>query len=453
MLSAALLGDLNSDGRVDDKDFGTFALNYGHPGTAAMGDLDGSGFIDDRDFGIFAGNFGKNDYTEPAQFAAAVNSATTGDVIWLDPQSIYSASMFTNLPGKAITIDGNGDVIDGGGKTNLLLSGSSGPLTIENLTFTNARNMLQAADAMAKIQSNWTVIGCSFTYATGAGCAVLGSNVTMTDCDFDHNGQLGVTVQPSSNVTLKDCNARYNNTGIINAPWSTEIISGAGKVAISKNGLWYVNPEFEAGGSKMWGTTGLVVDGGDWSHNVGPGIWFDETSHKALVENTTANYNAGLDSTTFYSGVGYKIEWTSTVGGDNGGEYTIRNCTAIGNAGFALNLTDCWSAKANGILIDHNDLEGGIQLRLTGRQPLGNITITNNIITAGAHGLITGWDVGNPTMTTAYLQSKSVLFDYNEITWGAVTIGKSSYSSLSALQSAWKTFDSHAAGVGVGATV
>jgi VCBS repeat-containing protein len=58
-LNPALLGDVNSDGKVNLTDFGIFKNNFGTGDTWAKGDLDGNGRVDLSDFGLLKANFGR----------------------------------------------------------------------------------------------------------------------------------------------------------------------------------------------------------------------------------------------------------------------------------------------------------------------------------------------------------------------------------------------------------
>jgi len=58
-LNPALMGDVNSDGKVDLSDFGVIKSQFGRGDTWAKGDLDGNGRVDLSDFGLFKANFGR----------------------------------------------------------------------------------------------------------------------------------------------------------------------------------------------------------------------------------------------------------------------------------------------------------------------------------------------------------------------------------------------------------
>ena len=64
------------------------------------------------------------------------------------------------------------------------------------------------------------------------------------------------------------------------------------------------NPEWEAGGTKFWATTNLVVRNNHVHHNFGPGLWADNDNVGALYEGNIVEDNdwAGIFHEISYSG-------------------------------------------------------------------------------------------------------------------------------------------------------
>jgi len=65
LLSAALMGDFNDDGRVNSVDFGVLAAHWQTPADPANGDANGDGIVNDTDYNLLAANWGKETPPEP----------------------------------------------------------------------------------------------------------------------------------------------------------------------------------------------------------------------------------------------------------------------------------------------------------------------------------------------------------------------------------------------------
>ncbi|MFO0898481.1 MAG: dockerin type I domain-containing protein [Pirellulales bacterium] len=80
LVTPALPGDVNGDGRVDLTDFGLLKAHFGEPGGRTQGDLDGNGHIDLSDFGQLKANFGASGAAvpEPSGWGLALLGAACG---------------------------------------------------------------------------------------------------------------------------------------------------------------------------------------------------------------------------------------------------------------------------------------------------------------------------------------------------------------------------------------
>ena len=114
-------------------------------------------------------------------------------------------------------------------------------------------------------RSGWLIEHCTFT-ANRAGGACLGSGSTARHCLFADNGQLGVKAC-GRNVQLLACRSTRNN------------------VDREFNYMW------EAGGTKFWGVKDMVIDGGEYDHNGGFGLWFDYVWDGNVVRNASFHHN------------------------------------------------------------------------------------------------------------------------------------------------------------------
>jgi hypothetical protein len=114
-------------------------------------------------------------------------------------------------------------------------------------------------------RNGWLIEHCTFT-SNRAGGAYLGSASTARNCLFSNNGQVGVKAC-GRNVRLLDCRSTRNN------------------VDRKFNYMW------EAGGTKFWGVKDMLVDGGEYDHNGGFGLWFDYVWDGNVVKNASFHHN------------------------------------------------------------------------------------------------------------------------------------------------------------------
>lgn len=98
-------------------------------------------------------------------------------------------------------------------------------------------------------RNGWLLDHCTFA-ENRAGGALLGSACTARGCLAVGNGQLGYKAT-GRGVQFLNCRATANN---------------------ADRGVNYF---FEAGGMKCWNVKDLLVEGGEYDHNGGPGIWTD----------------------------------------------------------------------------------------------------------------------------------------------------------------------------------
>ncbi|MBL7152774.1 MAG: right-handed parallel beta-helix repeat-containing protein [Phycisphaerae bacterium] len=114
-------------------------------------------------------------------------------------------------------------------------------------------------------RNGWLLEHCTFT-SNRAGGAYLGSASTARGCLFADNGQIGVKAC-GRNVRLLACRSTRNN------------------VDRKFNYMW------EAGGTKFWGVKDMLVDGGEYDHNGGFGLWFDYVWDGNVVKNASFHRN------------------------------------------------------------------------------------------------------------------------------------------------------------------
>ena len=120
-------------------------------------------------------------------------------------------------------------------------------------------------------RNGWLIDHCTFT-DNRAGGLTIGSASTAQNCLFSDNDQIGVKAT-GSGMRLLNCRATNNNKDL------------------------KVSYFFEAGGTKFWNSHNMLIDGGEFDHNGGSGLWFDYNWDGNIIRNVHFhdNLRAGLE--------------------------------------------------------------------------------------------------------------------------------------------------------------
>ena len=157
-------------------------------------------------------------------------------------------------------------------------------VTLRNLVIRNYASADQKCAVMAEYtgqgwhsvltdpadRNGWLLDHCTFT-SNRAGGLFLGSASTAQNCLASHNGQLGFKATGRKGQFLS-CRATGNNADR------------------KFNYFW------EAGGMKCWNVKELLIDGGEYDHNGGPGVWLDYVWDGSVIRNARFhdNLRAGI---------------------------------------------------------------------------------------------------------------------------------------------------------------
>jgi hypothetical protein len=243
------------------------------------------------------------------------------------------------------------------GMTQYAFYGGATGVTISNLTVEKFATMAQnGAIGGATILSadGWVVDNVESRWNHGRGISLGGSNSQILNSFIHHNGQLGIALY-GTNCQATNNEISWNNYAGFSATW-------------------------EAGGSKFWGTTNLVVRSNYVHDNKGPGLWTDTNNVGTLYDSNTVinNQNAGIAHEVSYNAI-------------------IRNNTVKGNG----NTSTVWLWNAQ------IDLQNSSNVEVYGNTvevPTGGgngIAIINQNRGSGSHGqwVATGNYVHDNTVT------------------------------------------------------
>lgn len=166
-------------------------------------------------------------------------------------------------------------------------------VTIQNFTIDGYRPPKQCGVIQSGVQGkfgrHWRVTNCEVRNCIGGGGIVLLDYSHIRGCHIHHCDQIGVKLFGQS-PSIVGSEIAYNNL----------------------NRKFAVNDE--AGGSKFWATSGLLVADCHWHHNIGCGIWCDFENHGGWIVGNDCHDNT-------YNGIYQEI----------GGPMVIEHNTCTGN--------------------------------------------------------------------------------------------------------------------------
>lgn len=152
------------------------------------------------------------------------------------------------------------------GVTPLAFAGTAEGVVLENLIVEKYAPGAQRGAIYGDDGRGWLIAGVTARWNHGAGLG-FGPHTRVIGGSFSHNGQLG-----------------------IGGLGEGSLVQG---VEIAFNNYAGYDPDWEAGGTKFWETTGLIVRDSCVHHNGGPGLWSDNDNLDLLYENNKVFLNAG----------------------------------------------------------------------------------------------------------------------------------------------------------------
>jgi len=315
-------------------------------------------------------------YTQDV-FLDNVLQATASSPVGLQPGSWY----FDRIKGVVyLPADPTGHVVEMG-STQFAFYGDPNAVQIQGIVVEKYANPAQTGAIGAYKNGNgWTVSNVEARFNHGTGIS-LGPNSSILNRLEHHKGQMGVGIVGGNSSKVTGNEIAWNNYAGYALNW-------------------------EAGGSKFWSTTNLLV-ANNYSHdNNGNGLWTDHDNINTTYENNTIINNSAM-------GIEHEISYKATITGN-----TLRN---NGNApNYVFNTAQILLSNSQNSNVYANTIEVGAnggdaiglfnEVRGTGSQGIwraANNYVHNNDITydgpTGSTGLLDY--AGNATGNT---------FDYNQ---------------------------------------
>jgi hypothetical protein len=300
--------------------------------------------------------------------ASKANSNSEGTTFCLKKGTYYSQSV---TPKSGQTFIGEvGTVLDGQNKTTYAFyswSASSLNVTIKNMEIKNYSNS-QYFGAINHFVGNpnwysnpvygsggWTVKNCYIHNNNAVGIALGRDDVVVENNILNYNEQEGISLRFGSNQRVFNNEIAYNNSNV-KYEWGNE-----------------------AGGSKFWETTNMVLDSNYVHDNHGPGLWSDHGNKNTTYANNTITNN-------FSSGIFHEISYAATITNNtiknNGHGWTGWLWGAgiqIANSGYATIHDNYLEDNNNGIAFSDQG---------RGYGPLSGTVYNNTIKNSGTSGVV-----------------------------------------------------------------
>jgi hypothetical protein len=167
------------------------------------------------------------------------------------------------------------------GSTQWAFEGNAPAVLVEYMTVEEYANPAQTgAVGGYKDGNGWTVVHVESRFNHGTGIA-LGPKGQIFNSYIHNNGQLGISIANGSNSKVTGNELAWNN------------VAG-------------YDPGWEAGGSKFWNTTNLLVESNYVHDNYGPGLWTDYNNTGTVYQSNTVKNNQG-------AGILHEISYAATI--------------------------------------------------------------------------------------------------------------------------------------------
>jgi hypothetical protein len=272
--------------------------------------------------------------------------------------------------------DPTGHVVEIGAQSSAFYGTATG-VQISNVTVEKyANHAQQGVIGNGRENSGWTVDSVEVRWNHGAGLE-LGENGTLSHSFIHHNGQIEI-VMGGVNCQALNNEDSWNNYAGFDTFW-------------------------EAGGSKFWATTNLLVQGNYVHDNNGFGLWTD-------TDNVGTVYTGNTVITNFTGGILHEVSFSSIISNNN----------VMGNGNMQIELANSSNGEVYGNTVEVLNGRGdGIVLSNANRGsgPLGayiaaNDHVHDNTVTyMGANGYsgIVDTSVGSTAIGNSFDSDRYIL--------------------------------------------
>lgn len=299
--------------------------------------------------------------TPSSDVQTAINEAPSGTTFCFGPGT-YAVSSIAPKAGDVLDGGGQGAVLDGGNVAPFGVYGDStnpGPphVTIRGFVIRNYNTPLQRGAIQDYNGAGWIVQDNHITKNRAAGVAT-GDDAQVLNNLVDHNGQEGFSAH-GNGALYQGNEISYNNFDL------------------------KVDPSWEAGGGKAWGTQHLTFRFNHVHDNGGNGLWDDTNNIYIIYDGNLVNNNWGAG---IYHEIGYDATIVDNTISGNGMPTSPGGGQRLGwawDAGIQLRLSQSLDAE-HPLLISRNTLENNYNSITLIDSPSSGCT--NRALDEGAYG-------------------------------------------------------------------
>jgi hypothetical protein len=209
--------------------------------------------------------------------------------------------------------------------------------------------------------------------------------VTVQDVTIEQDATTGLFVG-AANCVVRNVTLRDNGMLGMNANYADNLLVSA--VRSTHNNLQRFNSAPVSGGFKITRTRGISISNSNFSHNFGPGLWFDQSDYDASVVSNSMNDNAS-------HGMSMEISAKFVVAGN----------VILNNGGNGIKLNDSndiqiWNNTVANNSIDlrvAQDTRRGSDMSVPGHDPrqkqpdptmpwvISKVTVSNNVFSGATN--------------------------------------------------------------------
>ena len=253
--------------------------------------------------------------------------------------------------------------LDGSGRAHAF-TGSADDVTIDGCEITGYSPPSQRG-AIEGGGDRWTVVDSDVHNNATVGIRLVGDGGRIENTRIAYNHQLGIAAGPGADIVIRGNEIAYNN-------WLNEFSWG-----------------HEAGGTKFWSTTDLLVEG-NWSHhNHGPGLWTDHDNLRTVYRDNVVEDNADAP------GIFHEISYEALIEGNtirrNGHPAETPRPWKKG-AGIHISASENVTVRGNTLEGNVDGIAGDQQARgsgVHGPYLIRNLLVEGNtVIDSGYSGLV-----------------------------------------------------------------
>ena len=296
----------------------------------------------------------------------------------LQRDQLSPGSFYVDLTNKRLYVSSptgenlNASGVDIEASTRSLLCRCKGAyVTLRGIRFRYAANQAQQGGVIFEGRGD-VAEDCVFERMNSSGAGFIAPDQVARHCTFQDNGELGFAGLRTHNLLVTDCTFRNNNTKGFDRQW-------------------------EAGGTKIVLSRGVILEKSQFIANHGPGIWFDIGNENCTVRNCLIadNEDAGI----FYE-ISYGLHAHDNVVVGNG---LVTDPPAWGGqGGIVLSSSPNCVVRRNILVGNREGFNFREQARITQRidhldsnyqEEIGNHDeqIWNNVIAYNRNAQTRGW--------------------------------------------------------------